>query len=149
MLNLDNSESRRLVENCYRTNKVLINPLIDWNDDFLWWYIKSQEIEINPLYACGWNRVGCIGCPMAGKHRWAEFARYPKYKQIYIRTFDRMLIERERRGLENKMRWKDGKSVFNWWMEDKNIPGQLEIKDWLYEIGAISYTDLQDDTYIF
>lgn len=36
-----------------------------------------------------------------------------------------MLIERERRGLKNRDLWKTGIKVFKWWMEDKNIDGQL------------------------
>ena len=57
VLNLDNSETRRIVENCYRTQKTLINPLIDWDDDFLYWYIRNENIDLNPLYGCGWGRV--------------------------------------------------------------------------------------------
>lgn len=124
-LNYDNAETRRVVEACYRTNKTLINPLIDWDNEFLRWYIQKENIPICPLYSCGWNRVGCIGCPMAGKHRWEEFERYPKYKERYIRAFEKMLIERKRRGLKNREQWKTGLKVFKWWMEDKNIDGQL------------------------
>lgn len=125
VLNLDNSETRRVVENCYRTHKTLINPLIDWSDDFLYWYIRKENIQLNPLYGCGWNRVGCIGCPMAGKHRWAEFERYPKYKDAYIRAFDKMLIERKKSGLKKMDIWSTGKKVFKWWMEDDSLDGQL------------------------
>lgn len=56
---------------------------------------------------------------MAGERRWKEFERYPKYKEAYIRAFDKMLIERERRGLKNRDLWKTGIKVFKWWMEDK------------------------------
>ena len=28
---------------------------------------------------------------MAGRKRWREFSRYPKYKDAYIRTFAKML----------------------------------------------------------
>ena len=123
--NLDNDENRRIVESCYRTHKTLINPLLDWDDEFLWWYIRTEKILLNPLYGCGQCRVGCIGCPMAGDKRWIEFERYPKYKEAYIRAFEKMLIERERRGLENKAGWKTGLKVFKWWMEDENMDGQL------------------------
>lgn len=133
--NLDNDENRRIVESCYRTHKTLINPLLDWEDDFLWWYIKHENINLNPLYGCGQCRVGCVGCTMAGDKRWDEFERYPKYKMAYIRAFDKMLIERTRRGLENKMGWETGLKVFKWWMEDKNIDGQLsfDIDGKIYE----------------
>lgn len=124
-MNLDNAETRRTVENCFRTHKVIINPLIDWDDEFLWWYIKENAICLNPLYGCGNCRVGCIGCPMAGDKRWSEFERYPKYKEAYIRAFDKMLIEREKRGLKNCNKWSTGLKVFKWWMEDDNMDGQL------------------------
>lgn len=101
------------------------NPLIDWDDEFLWWYIKKNAICLNPLYGCGNCRVGCIGCPMAGDKRWSEFERYPKYKEAYIRAFDKMLIEREKRGLKNCNKWSTGLKVFKWWMEDDNMDGQL------------------------
>lgn len=133
--NLDNADNRRIVENCYRTTKVLINPLIEWPDDFLWWYIRNEKIKLNPLYECGWNRVGCIGCPLAGKHRWAEFARYPKYKDAYIRAFGRMIEERKRKGLKEMSYWSNAKKVFMWWMEDDSIDGQLRFDEYgnIYE----------------
>ena len=43
VLNLDNADTRRVVENCYRTHKTLINPIIDWEDDFLYWYIRQEK----------------------------------------------------------------------------------------------------------
>lgn len=127
VLNLDNAETRELVETCYRTSKTLINPLIDWEDDYLWWYIRSEGINLNPLYSCGQNRIGCIGCPMAGKKRWKEFERYPKYKNLYMMAFEKMLQERERRGLIIMPAWKNAQCVFDWWMEDENIDGQYSM----------------------
>ena len=58
-----------------------------------------------------------------GGKRYKEFADYPKIKQAYIRAFDRMLEVRKQRGIDTK--WKSGEEVFLWWMEDKNISGQL------------------------
>lgn len=130
VLNYENSEVHRTVENCYRTSKTLVNPILEWDDEFLWWYIRHEKIEINPLYknGCqgGCNRIGCIGCPLSGKSREEDFYRYPKYKDIYIRTFDRMLAERRRKGLE-VYNWKSGINVFDWWMEDENIDGQYSM----------------------
>ena len=128
VLNYENSETHRVVESCYRTSKTLVNPILEWDDDFLWWYIRSEKIDINPLYkggakdGCG--RIGCIGCPMAGKGRWNEFAKYPKYKEAYIRAFDRMIVARREKGLGVRESWSTGLKVFKWWMEDENINGQ-------------------------
>lgn len=131
MLMSDNEASRRMTELCMQKNKMVVNPIIDWKNRDIWDYINSEHIETCDLYRMGYERVGCIGCPMAGKLRWKEFADFPKYKQSYIKAFDRMLIERERRGKESK--WKNGEEVFLWWMEDDNIPGQIELEDYFKE----------------
>ena len=65
---------------------------------------------------------------MAGtKGRQAEFARYPKYRLMYLRAFERMLDERERRGLP--CGWETAEDVYHWWMEDGLIVGQLSFDD--------------------
>lgn len=129
ILNMDNSELRRVVENCYRTSKTLVNPIIDWDDEYLWWYIKHEKIEVNPLYHQGFCRCGCIGCAMAGKGRWHQFDRYPAYKRAYIRAFDRMIMERKRKQLPVSDLWKTGYDVFLWWMEVDNNSDQMTIED--------------------
>lgn len=114
-LNDDNVETRRLVEHCYRTTKTMVNPIVDWSTDDVWDFLNHYGCESNPLYQCGFNRIGCIGCPMAGKHRYWEFQKYPKYKRIYIATFDRMLQHRKEKG-KNNTSWQNGIDVFRWWM---------------------------------
>lgn len=79
VLNNDNDDRRRLFENCRLQAKRACNPIIDWTDRDVWDYIGSEHLPLNPLYQCGFSRVGCIGCPMAGtKGRQKEFARYPE-----------------------------------------------------------------------
>lgn len=127
ILNNDNDDKRRLFERCELKAKAVCNPIIDWTDDDIWDYIRTEHLPLNPLYNCGFSRVGCVGCPMAGKHaREREFAMWPKYKAMYIAAFGRMLQERERRGkLEGNFRWgKTPEDVFNWWMEYDVLPGQ-------------------------
>jgi phosphoadenosine phosphosulfate reductase len=132
ILSSDNDDRRRLFENCTIKAKRICNPIIDWTDADIWDYIHSEHINVNPLYQKGFRRVGCIGCPMAStKGRQREFAIYPKYQEMYIRAFDRMLAERERRGkLDGTWRiGTTGLDVFHWWMEDGIIPGQMEISE--------------------
>ena len=131
MLMNDNVSYRRMTELCMKQNKMVVNPIIDWTHSDVWEFIHSGHIETCELYQCGYDRVGCIGCSMAGKKRWKEFSDFPKYKQIYIHAFERILEERDKRGKEN--RWKSGEEVFFWWMEDDNIPGQMSIEDFIGE----------------
>lgn len=126
MLMNDNTASRRMTELCMQKHKMIVNPIIDWTHSDIWDFIQSEHIEVCELYHCGYDRVGCIGCPMAGKKRWREFANFPAYKKLYIHAFDRMLRERERRGKESK--WQTAEEVFAWWMEDDNIPGQMSLE---------------------
>ena len=126
----DNEDSRRAIEHCYQRLKTTVNPIIDWTDDDVWEFIKSENIPYCGLYDEGFKRLGCIGCPMAKtRGREIEFARWPKYKDLYLRTFDKMLEERKRRGkvdAKGKM-GTTPKDVYNWWMEYDIIPGQIDL----------------------
>lgn len=132
MLITDNDESRQFVEKCELKAKTVVNPIIDWVDDDIWDYIKENNLKINPLYEQGFSRVGCIGCPMAGKKgREIEFRRYPKYKLNYIRTFDKMQREREKAGKKPALdkyfpNGATGQNIFDWWLENG---GQMSIDD--------------------
>lgn len=124
MLLSDNDDTRKLFEQCQLKAKTVVNPIIDWKTSDVFEFADSEKICMNCMYKNGYDRVGCIGCPMASKKRWKEFTDYPKYKIMYIHAFDRMLEERKRRGLEARQ-WKTGEEVFLWWMEEENISGQL------------------------
>ena len=136
ILNNDNDDKRMLFENCRLKAKRVVNPIVDWKDADVWQFLEDAKGPINPLYAEGWCRVGCVGCPMAGKKgREAEFLRWPKYKQLYINAFDRMIAELKLRGKSDGT-WKSGytgQDIFNWWMEYDIMPGQMDIFDFLEE----------------
>lgn len=125
MLTNDDGEKRREIERCIPKNTMCVNPIIDWTDSDVWSYFTGCKTR-NPLYELGYSRVGCIGCPMAGKHRYQEFGRYPSYKRAYIRAFGKMLEERRIRGKQDS--WKSGDDVFHWWMEDGIAGNQLELE---------------------
>ena len=116
VLNDDNDVNRRMVEHCYRTRKTILNPIVEWTDEDVWTFLHHYGCRSNPLYECGYARIGCIGCPMAGtRARLVEFARYPAYKQAYIRAFDKMLEKRRLDGRECFV-WETGEDVFRWWI---------------------------------
>lgn len=122
----DNDDSRRLFETCQMKGKRVCNPIIDWSERDVWDYLTEQKVKINPLYCEGWKRVGCVGCPMTSKARYAEFAMFPKYKELYISAFDRMIKVRNAEGRQTE--WQNGVDVFHWWMEDGVLPGQIEME---------------------
>lgn len=127
VLSNDNDDRRRLTEHCMRQGKTVCNPIIDWTDRDVWDFLGDAKAPINPLYKCDFARVGCIGCPMASKARYKEFARYPGYRNLYVKAFEKMLFERKARELPTD--WNTGEDVYHWWMEDGVLPGQMSMED--------------------
>lgn len=125
MLSMDSDEDRRTFETCQLKGKRICNPIVDWSDDDVWDYLQAEHVDVNPLYAEGWRRVGCVGCPMTGKHRHVDFARWPKYREMYLRAFSRMLKAREAAGRGNKVWGDTAEDVMHWWMKDGVLPGQM------------------------
>lgn len=114
VLNNDNKESRKMVEQCYKLSKTVINPIIDWSNEEVWEFIREYKVPYCKLYDQGYKRLGCIGCPMGNNK--VELEKYPKYKQAYIKAFDRMLKEGREAGIDYD-KWKTGEDVYKWWVE--------------------------------
>lgn len=137
MLFSDDDEGRQMMETCQKKGKRILNPIVDWTDDDVWGYIRSRGIKYCSLYDEGFDRLGCIGCPMAGqKGREREFERWPKYKATYIRAFDRLAKYRNENGMNEGKRvtFDSGQAIFDWWMEYTKAPeepfdGQIEMDD--------------------
>lgn len=97
---------------CQKYYRRVLNPIVDWTTDEVWEFIREYDVRYCELYDEGYSRLGCIGCPMATKtERLREFERYPKYKENYIRAFQRMVDNHP------GCRWSSGEDVFSWWME--------------------------------
>lgn len=94
VLSGDNTEDRKLVEHCFRRQKTTLAPIVDWSDEDVWQFLNENGIEHCGLYDEGFQRLGCIGCPLAGSENMLrDFERWPKYKQFYIRAFQKMIDE--------------------------------------------------------
>lgn len=115
ILNNDNTESRELVEFCYRNRKTLLNPIINWTDEDVWEFLKWGGWETCCLYEQGKKRIGCIGCPMNPAAA-ADLAHYPVYRRNYIRAFDRMIENNKKNGIKMQENWTDGEGVMKWWL---------------------------------
>lgn len=121
-----------------RKDDLICNPIYKWLDSEVWEFIHERGMKYNPLYDKGFTRVGCIGCPLS-TNQVTELEMYPKYKENFIRAFDRMLKRRKElgkddvTGREGLKRWVDGKAVYKWWVNDTSIEGQMNIFDFIKE----------------
>lgn len=127
----DNDEARRYFEHCVPKGKRICNPIVDWTEDNVWRYIYDRGLPYCTLYDEGVDRIGCIGCPMAGDRRWDQFDRWPKFDRLYIRAFDRMIEAKRDAG--KTVDWETGQDVYDWWMDNRNLdkplPGQIHWED--------------------
>lgn len=137
MLNSDNDESRRLIESCTRKGKHVLNPIIDWTTSNVWDFLLERKIPYCSLYDEGFTRLGCIACPMGGEKQMKfELVRYPAYRQMYLRAFERMLANRAAHGLPVRL-WSNAEEVMTWWVQRrgysaKQIDGQMAFGEELW-----------------
>lgn len=48
------------------TNQMIkVNPLINWNEDYLWEFIRNEGIPYNKLHDLGFPSIGCQPCTRA------------------------------------------------------------------------------------
>lgn len=109
---------QQMIHNCMKWTRRMLNPIIDWTTDEVWEFIREYDVPYCCLYDEGYNRLGCIGCPMGSvQKRLEEFERWPTYKRAYIRAFDKMIQERIGGGYHNPI--KNGTDLLAAWSRDR------------------------------
>jgi phosphoadenosine phosphosulfate reductase len=109
----DPEQGEHLMRTCPTKGKIMVAPIFDWTDDDVWAYIRDRNLPYCSLYDEGFERLGCIGCPMGRRQRERQFERWPRFKNAYLLAFDRMLKDHPS---EN---WRTAQEVFDWWMSDE------------------------------
>lgn len=72
----------KMIQACKRHKDTIVNPIYRFTNRDIWEYVEKFQVKMNPLYAKGYRRVGCIGCPLGGPNQMRrEFADYPQYKK--------------------------------------------------------------------
>lgn len=124
---MDNTAEHKIAEYCSMGRKTAVNPIIKFTDREIWNIIYDCHIKVNPMYEKGYDRVGCIGCPMASlEDRTREFKDYPHIKEKYIQAFDKLV-----KTCQHTRDWKSGQECFDWWMTlppPKSIPNGIRRK---------------------
>lgn len=146
IMNDDNDDARRMVEQCYRTRKTIVNPIVDWDETDVWEFIRSNNIPYCRLYDEGFTRLGCIGCPLAGKKKMIrDFERYPKFKRLYAMAFERMI--NNNRGKQIPLKHIPGTRQYQYIeLDDIEDVGMAYIESWLW-VCEPTYKDLPE--YLF
>lgn len=106
-------------------DKIVINPIIDWTEEDVWYFLKEVvKVESCVLYSRGWRRIGCMFCPMAStKEILRQGGAYPKYKDIIMRLIHRL----RENGYMNLYPDLTDDDIFAWWISKKGI------KQWYFD----------------
>lgn len=109
--------ARPMVEACRAYAKRYLHPIIDWTAHDVWQYHRERGLPHCQLYDEGFERIGCVMCPMAGqKQRLASASRWPRMAAMYRRACDAAYARRLARG--DNLRWQNGDDMYNWWVHD-------------------------------
>lgn len=123
------NRSKRKICNWYK-EKLQVRPIVDWSEVQVWSYILKNNIPYCKLYDEGWNRLGCIGCPLSSNQK-KELNAYPKYRDNYIRAFNHMIEYRKNKDMRMDG-WQTGEQILKWWVGEckkkrQEIDGQCSM----------------------
>ena len=81
-------------------DKINFAPIIDWSENDIWEFITEKKMKYCKLYDEGFNRIGCVCCPLASKkYKERDFEKWPGIIQgSYIRPIQKLFEEGKYRG---------------------------------------------------
>lgn len=87
-VNITNADQEQTLGCISGKETLLISPIIHWTEQDVWEFLnKVMEVPHCSLYDEGWNRLGCIGCPMSSaKQKQIENLRYQHVKRNWIKA---------------------------------------------------------------
>ena len=111
-----------------RTSRVHVRPLINWDTEYLWQFIREQGLAYPSLYDEGFHRLGCVGCPLASaKNKIREMERWPrieaKWKDAIRHCWNKRAGTKQKDGKE----WIGSAYISTWeefydaWLNDKPL----------------------------
>lgn len=76
-------------------DKIVVSPIIHWSDQDVWEFLNDVvQVPHCELYDQGWNRIGCILCPMANaKLVSRDEQRWPYVKERWIKAISELIQE--------------------------------------------------------
>ena len=112
-----------MVETCTsrQGHRRFLHAIIDWEAGDVWRYIRERGLEYSGLYDEGFERLGCVLCPLANQRvREHEAERWPgmvaAYRRAFVRLWDRTLAKGNRKYADT---WESGEAMFEAWLHGK------------------------------
>ncbi len=109
------------------TKAVVVSPILSWSNENVWNFIRQNGLSYCSLYDEGFKRLGCVGCPMAGKQRLEQFIRWPHYERLWKRLFQQIwdrrtgLLQRDGRIWFGNRHFSTWEEMWDWWLNDRPL----------------------------
>lgn len=124
----EESKRRKGLWSSIRNDKTgpTMAPILYWTKAHIWEFIKKYDLPYPKLYDEGFDRLGCVGCPLGGKNRQREFERWPKYEEMWKRG-GRAWWEKYKDKLKPDgtfyfaHKFPTFEAYWIWWMEEENV----------------------------
>ena len=83
---------RRMFEVCQNKRlRSFVHPIIDWTTADVWQYIRERGLRYCSLYDEGFDRIGCVMCPVQAPWKMQmQAARWPKIAAAWKRACYRL-----------------------------------------------------------
>lgn len=133
-----------LVQPHWRTSELVVNPLLRWEAEDLWDFIRGESLPYCGLYDDGFHRLGCVGCPNARKGRYVHFARWPKYERrwryVFRRTWERRsgTVQRDGKPWFGDRYFVCWEQMWDWWLSDARLPDRPDPHQLLLPGAAVA-----------
>jgi len=106
---------RKMNEVCMKDKATrYLNLIIDWSDADVWEYIKSRDLPYLKLYDEGFDRVGCVLCPMVRKVE-QQRKRFPKIYEAWHRAVVKSWEARKAKGMS--VFKESAEECWQWWLD--------------------------------
>lgn len=106
-------------------------PIRLWSDANVWEFIRRWNVPVCGLYAEGFTRLGCVGCPLQSPEgRRRDFRRWPRFERGWRKALTTIWTNSDTTGslaLQTiACLFPDGDAFFQWWVD-----GCPNISNWL------------------
>ena len=98
-------------------DKIMLSPIYRWQDSDVWNFIRGNNLPYCRLYDEGYQRIGCIFCPMSSvKNKARDRRRYPGVERAIKRSIQYLI---DTNGYMERFHATTDE-IFDWWVS--NLP---------------------------
>lgn len=98
---------------------LLFSPIINMTDKEVWNYIHTNKLKVPNLYRMGYNRIGCVFCPMSSiKNKNRDRKYFPKFEYAYKKAIKYVMKNNPEHSWNSFI---DENEVFDWWLSELKI----------------------------